>query len=75
MLKAGVVGAGAFGGNHARKYAGLDGVELVGVFDPAPAAADALAASLGVRAFESEAGLLEGVDVVTVASPRLNGAA
>jgi len=71
MLKAGVVGAGAFGGNHARKYAGLGGVELVGVFDPAPAAADALAASLGVRAFESEAGLLEGVDVVTVASPAI----
>jgi predicted dehydrogenase len=72
MLKAGVIGAGAFGGNHARKYAGLDGVELVGVFDPAPAAADALAASLGVRAFDSEAGLLEAVEVVTVASPAIH---
>ena len=33
-LNAGVVGAGSFGGHHARKYAALDGVKLIGVFDP-----------------------------------------
>ena len=72
MLKAGVIGAGAFGGNHARKYASLDGVELIGVFDPQSAPAQALADSLGVKAFASEAELLGAVDVVTVASPAIH---
>lgn len=69
MLKAGVIGAGAFGANHARKYASLEGVELIGVFDPQVAAAATLTGSLHTRAFESEAALLAAVDVVTVASP------
>lgn len=71
MLKAGVIGAGAFGANHARKYASLDGVTLVGVFDPQPEAAQTLAGSLGVTAFASMAGLLAEVDVVTIASPAI----
>jgi predicted dehydrogenase len=71
MLKAGVIGAGAFGANHARKYASLDGVELVGVFDPQVAAAATLAGSLHTRAFETGSALLDAVDVVTVASPAI----
>jgi len=71
MLKAGIIGAGAFGGHHARKYAALDGVELVGIFDPMAEACEGLAASLGVRAFSSEADLLAFVDVVTIASPAI----
>jgi UDP-N-acetylglucosamine 3-dehydrogenase len=34
-LRAGLVGLGAMGRNHARVLSGLDGVELVGVMDPA----------------------------------------
>jgi predicted dehydrogenase len=68
-LKAGVVGAGSFGGHHARKYAALDDVALVGVYDPDRERAAALAGSLGAIAFDDLAGLLSGVDVVTVASP------
>lgn len=34
-LRAGLVGLGAMGGNHARVLAGLSGVELVGIADPA----------------------------------------
>jgi predicted dehydrogenase len=74
MVKAGVIGAGAFGGNHARKYASLDGVELVGVYDPAPGAAQTLAQSLSVAPFESMEALLAAVDVVTVASPAIHHA-
>lgn len=33
-LRAGLVGVGAMGRNHARVLAGLDGVELVGIADP-----------------------------------------
>lgn len=35
MLRAGVLGLGMMGRNHARVVAGLEGVEFVGVFDPA----------------------------------------
>lgn len=35
-LRAGVLGLGVMGRNHARVISGLDGVELVGIFDPAP---------------------------------------
>ncbi|MDR3511071.1 MAG: Gfo/Idh/MocA family oxidoreductase [Caulobacteraceae bacterium] len=68
-LRAGVVGAGSFGGHHARKYAGLEDVTFVGVFDPDVQRAGALAGGLGGEAFEDLASLLAKVDVVTVASP------
>lgn len=35
-LRAGVLGLGVMGRNHARVLSALDGVEFVGVFDPAP---------------------------------------
>ena len=38
-LRAGLIGLGAMGRNHARVLNLLDGVELVGVMDPAPGAA------------------------------------
>lgn len=69
ILKAGVVGAGSFGGHHARKYAALDGVELVGVFDPDAARAGALAAETRSAPFSDLAAMMAQVDVVTVASP------
>jgi len=69
MLKAGVVGAGVFGGHHARQYAALENVTLKGIYDPDKARAATLAESLGVAAFDSLEALFEGLDVVTVASP------
>ena len=33
MIKVGVIGLGAMGGNHARVYSGLPGVELIGLAD------------------------------------------
>lgn len=69
ILKAGVVGAGSFGGHHARKYAGMADVELVGVFDPDAGRAQALATETGSAPFTDLAAMLALVDVVTVASP------
>jgi len=68
-LRAGVAGAGVFGGFHAAKYAALPGVELVGVYDTHVDRAQALAGRLGARGFDDFAALLERVDVVTLASP------
>ncbi|MFW6413331.1 MAG: Gfo/Idh/MocA family protein [Oceanicaulis sp.] len=68
-LRAGVVGAGVFGGYHAGKYASFDGVVFEGVFDPVADHAAALCARHGGRAFESLQALVETCDIVTVASP------
>ena len=64
-----VVGAGFFGQRHARQYASMPDVELVGVCDRSATAARTLAAELGCRAFADHAELLEEVDAVSVATP------
>ena len=68
-LRAGVVGAGVFGGHHAATYGAMPGVVMSGVFDPHPERAGALAARHGGRAFASLEDLLAEVDVVSIASP------
>lgn len=68
-LRGGVIGAGVFGGYHARQYARLPGVTLSAVFDPHPERAVAVAMPLGGRAFTDLDAFLDAVDVATVASP------
>ncbi len=75
ILRAGVIGAGVFGGYHAGQYARLPGVELVGVCDLRPEAAEALADKHGVMAFGSEAELIAACDIVSVTSPAVAHAA
>ena len=75
-LKAGVAGAGVFGGFHARKYASLPGVELSAVYDVNADRARKLADELGARAFSDLPAFLEAAaDVVTIASPAVAHAA
>ncbi|HZO95740.1 MAG TPA: Gfo/Idh/MocA family oxidoreductase [Gaiellaceae bacterium] len=70
MLRAGVVGAGSMGGNHARVYAALTGgCELAGVYDLDPERARAVARRWGGRAYATLEELLDAVDVVSIASP------
>lgn len=68
-LKGGVIGAGVFGGYHARQYATLPGAVLSAVFDPHPDRAARVAVPLAGRAFHDIGEFLAEVDVVTVASP------
>ena len=68
-LRAGVVGAGVFGGYHASKYASLDDAEFLGVFDPVHDHAAALCDKHGGQPFDSLTTLIEACDVITVASP------
>lgn len=74
-LKAGVVGAGVFGGYHAKKYAELEGVTLSGVFDIDLSRAKALAEPLGGKGYDDLDAFLAAVDVVTVAAPAVHHAA
>ncbi|MEM9169998.1 MAG: Gfo/Idh/MocA family oxidoreductase [Pseudomonadota bacterium] len=68
-LRAGVIGAGVFGGHHARKYAAAPAVTLSGVYDADPARAAALADALGAPVFDDFSGFFGAVDVVTIAAP------
>jgi len=68
-LRAGVIGAGVFGGHHARKVASLPGVALTAVLDPHAERAEALAGPLGAAVFDDLDAFLDAVDLVTVASP------
>ena len=74
VLKAGVIGAGVFGGYHAGKYASLDEVEFVGVYDTHAERAEALAAKHGARGFSRIKDFFEGLDVVTIAAPAVTHA-
>ncbi len=66
-LRAGLVGVGAMGRNHARVLAGLDGVDLVGVVDPANDPAGASQGAPVVATVEELIAL--GVDYAVVACP------
>ena len=69
-LRCGAVGVGRMGRHHARVYAEMPGVELVGVVDTHPARAQEYAEKFGCRAFTSEQELIEaGVDAVSIAVP------
>lgn len=68
-LKTGVVGAGVFGGYHARKHQAHPRINFIGVCDPDAARASVLAAETGARAFASIEELLGAVDAVTIAAP------
>lgn len=68
-LRAGVVGVGHLGRHHARLYATLPGVTLVGVVDSDAERAAAVAAQHGARVFPDVATLAREIDLASVASP------
>lgn len=66
-LRAGVVGLGIMGRNHARVLSQLDGVDFVGVADPG---GDRFGVASAVPVYESPAELIEhGVDMLVLAAP------
>jgi predicted dehydrogenase len=69
MLKVGVVGVGALGQHHARVYASLPDVSLVGVVDVRPGRAEEIAGPLGTKAFQNYTDLFGKVDAVSIATP------
>jgi predicted dehydrogenase len=69
VLRAGLVGLGVMGSNHARVLAGLDGVEFVGVFDPAPTVPDRVHDRPVIRDLDQFIDL--GLDYAVVAAPTI----
>ncbi len=68
-VRVGVVGAGRMGSNHLRIYAGLKGVELIGVVDADAARAREAAARYGCRVFASVPEMAAEIDAASVAVP------
>ena len=68
-LRAGVLGLGVMGSHHSRVLSGLDGVEFVGVFDPAPNTPEAVHGQPVLHDLDELLGL--GVDYVVVAAPTI----
>jgi predicted dehydrogenase len=70
FLRVGVVGVGVMGSNHARVFADMPGVKLVGIADPDRTQRDFVAQALGCAGYDSVEALLDsGVDAVTIAAP------
>ncbi|WP_309617755.1 Gfo/Idh/MocA family oxidoreductase [Salinibacterium sp.] len=66
-LRAGLLGLGVMGRNHARVLSSLDGVEFVGAFDPAPSVPDRVHDRPVLQDLDQ---LLElGIDYAVVAAP------
>ena len=65
-IKVAVIGAGMMGKNHLKTYKGLNGIELVGVYDIFPEACKAAAETFGIKAFSSLEEVAENVDAVSV---------
>lgn len=68
-LKVGVAGVGYLGQHHARIYATLPGVQLVGVYDANPARAEEIAKAHGTKAFASLEELAKNCEAMSVVVP------
>ena len=62
ILKAGVIGTGVFGGYHAKKYAEMDGIQLMGLYDTHPERCYAMAEQLGVDLAELSLDEMQALD-------------
>jgi len=68
-LRAGIAGAGVFGGYHANKYAESEAADLTSIFDLDLGRAMDRASEHGAQAFDDFAAFLDSVDVLTIATP------
>jgi predicted dehydrogenase len=68
-VKVGVIGVGYLGEHHARLYASMPHVELVGVYDLNGSRAAEIASKYGTRPFDDWTVLADGVQALSVAVP------
>lgn len=68
-IRVGVVGVGSLGQHHARIYASMEGVSLVGVYDANPERSKEVADRCGTRSFGTLEELAASVEAASVAVP------
>lgn len=71
MLKVALFGVGHLGKIHLTQWQSLKQVEVVGVFDPNDAEAEAVSARSGLRRFSDAAELMEAADAVDIVAPTI----
>jgi predicted dehydrogenase len=71
-LRTAVVGTGYLGRFHAQKYAAMDGVELVAVYDTDPERAAAVAAEVGCGTVAALEDLIGRIDAASVVTPNVH---
>jgi predicted dehydrogenase len=69
MLKVGVFGTGHLGKFHLNNWKEIEGVELVGFFDPDDATAKEVEEKYGLRRFTNEESLLSICDAIDIVTP------
>jgi UDP-N-acetylglucosamine 3-dehydrogenase len=70
LLRVGVIGVGVMGSNHARVFADMPGIKLVGIVDPDAKQRAFVTKALGCAGHDDVEPLLDnGVDAVTIAAP------
>ncbi len=69
MLKVGVFGVGHLGKYHLNNWKEIDGVKLVGFFDPNNETAKQVAADYGLKRFVDEEKLIEACDIIDIVVP------
>jgi predicted dehydrogenase len=69
-IRVGIAGAGLIGAVHARAYAQVPGVELIGVADPVRHRAESVAGEVGCQPFQDYTALLQAdIDILSVCLP------
>jgi predicted dehydrogenase len=71
-VKVGVIGVGYLGQFHAEKYAGISGVQLMGVMDSNAGRAEEIAGKLKTRAYTDPVHLIDTVDAVSIVVPTVH---
>lgn len=69
MLKVGVFGVGHLGKFHLNNWKEIEGVKLVGFFDPNNENAKAVTEQYGLKRFSDEEKLIEACDIIDVITP------
>jgi predicted dehydrogenase len=72
MLKVGVIGVGHLGRHHARIYAAMEGITLVGVCDINAERGRAVAAEYGATFYQDYREMMGSVDAVSLAVPTID---
>jgi predicted dehydrogenase len=69
MLKVGVFGVGHLGKFHLNNWKEIEGIKIVGFFDPSNDAAKEVTATYGIKRFMDEDKLMDACDIIDVVVP------
>ncbi|MFM7672130.1 MAG: Gfo/Idh/MocA family protein [Bacteroidota bacterium] len=69
MLKIGVLGVGHLGKFHLNNWREIEGVELVGFYDPNDEQAQAVGAAYGLKRFTESESLIQASDAIDIVAP------